>query len=102
MRLATEQYPNTPEAELPIAIQQEITRDLLSMQMQPAIMDKYRRFVVVKTSNDHCFEDDKDGVCLFVFPYRLTKIQLLSSWSVRHFRDLISEMTSFLSRNLGL
>ncbi|KAI0936045.1 hypothetical protein AcV5_004288 [Taiwanofungus camphoratus] len=62
MRLATEQYPNTPEAELPIAIQQEITRDLLSMQMQPAIMDKYRRFVVVKTSNDHCFEDDKDGL----------------------------------------
>ena len=64
LRIAAEQFANTSDADLPMAIEKEIARDMLRMQMQPVIMDKYRRFVVVKgrAQNPSDFRVDKGGV----------------------------------------
>ncbi|KAI0359145.1 hypothetical protein OH77DRAFT_1502266 [Trametes cingulata] len=62
LRLAAEQFANTAEADLPIAIQSEIVRDLRRMQMQPAIIDSYRRFVVFSTKQDAFLADSKYGI----------------------------------------
>ena len=64
LKIAAEQFASTSDADLPMAVEKEIARDMLRMQMQPVIMDKYRRFVVVKsrsqTKSD--FREDKYGV----------------------------------------
>ncbi|KAI0639158.1 hypothetical protein C8Q77DRAFT_1079774 [Trametes polyzona] len=57
LKLAGEQYANTPEADLPLAIEKEIERDLVRMQTQPAIMDNYRRFVLFRTRQDTYFAE---------------------------------------------
>ena len=64
IRVAAEQFANTSDADLPMAIEKEIARDIHRLQMQPVIMDKYRRFVVVKGRGqvDTCFREDKYGV----------------------------------------
>ncbi|KAI8995359.1 hypothetical protein BD414DRAFT_435102 [Trametes punicea] len=63
LRLAAEQFANTSDADLPMAIEREIERDLLRMQVQPAIMDSYRRFVLFRTKQDvHFAEDSKLGI----------------------------------------
>lgn len=62
IRTAKEQY-NDVKAELADAIQKEIARDLWALQMQPAVMDEYRRLVVVKSkSSDRYFTEDKEGI----------------------------------------
>ncbi|KAH9937573.1 uncharacterized protein B0H18DRAFT_1113390 [Fomitopsis serialis] len=60
--LAAEQYSSVQANELPDAIQKEIIRDLMGMQMQPAIMDTRRRFVVIKGKSDRYLSEDRDGV----------------------------------------
>ncbi|PIL29610.1 hypothetical protein GSI_08247 [Ganoderma sinense ZZ0214-1] len=64
LRIAAEQFANTSAADLPMAIEKEIARDMLRMQMQPVIMDKYRRFVVVKGKGQTQtnFREDKGGI----------------------------------------
>ncbi|KAI0824082.1 hypothetical protein BC628DRAFT_1379753 [Trametes gibbosa] len=57
LNLAAEQFGNTSEADLPVAIEKEIARDLLRMQSQPALIDNYRRFVVFRTNQDTFFSD---------------------------------------------
>ncbi|KAI0768532.1 hypothetical protein BD413DRAFT_127687 [Trametes elegans] len=57
LKLAAEQFANTSDADLPAAIEGEITRDLIRMQVQPAIMDNYRRFVVFRTAQDAGFPE---------------------------------------------
>ncbi|OBZ79786.1 hypothetical protein A0H81_00527 [Grifola frondosa] len=61
IKIAVQQYRDISEADLPLAIEQQIARDIGSMQLQPAIMDKYRRFVVIKGRADRHFKEDKDG-----------------------------------------
>jgi hypothetical protein len=48
-------------------IETEISRDIRLMQVQPKIMDEYRRYVVIKGPNDN-MNWDKDGVSLSFFP----------------------------------
>ncbi len=69
LRIAAEQFANTSDADLPMAIEKEIARDILRMQMQPVIMDKYRRFVVVKGKgqSETYFREDKCGVSAVYF-----------------------------------
>ncbi|KAI0336075.1 hypothetical protein GY45DRAFT_1342187 [Cubamyces sp. BRFM 1775] len=55
---AAEQFANTSDADLPAAIEKEIARDLVRMQVRPAIMDHYRRFVLFRTKQDAFFADD--------------------------------------------
>ncbi|KAI0651606.1 hypothetical protein C8Q79DRAFT_996983 [Trametes meyenii] len=63
LNVAAEQFANTSEADLPMAVEKEIARDLWHMQTQPVIMDNYRRFVVFKTKQDAFFvEDGKYGI----------------------------------------
>jgi hypothetical protein len=58
-------YPNVPESAWPSKMDAEISEDLSFMQMQPAIMQEYRRYVVIKgPGNDH-IEWDRDGVSYF-------------------------------------
>ncbi|KZT06371.1 uncharacterized protein LAESUDRAFT_726201, partial [Laetiporus sulphureus 93-53] len=61
IRVASTQYTNVLEHELQEAIQKEIARDMWSMQLQPLIMDKYRRLVVVKSRTDRYFHEDREG-----------------------------------------
>ncbi|KAI0374422.1 hypothetical protein BV20DRAFT_1041377 [Pilatotrama ljubarskyi] len=63
LKLAAEQFANTAEADLPLALEKEIVRDLVRLQMQPAIMDNYRRFVVFRTKQDAFLaESSKYGI----------------------------------------
>lgn len=64
LRVAAEQFANVSDADLSMAIEKEIVRDMLRMQLQPVIMDKYRRFVVVKgkSQSETHFREDKCGV----------------------------------------
>lgn len=48
------------------AIEAEIAADLTSMQMQPVIMDNYRRFVVIRATSEDHIEWDQAGVRFFV------------------------------------
>jgi hypothetical protein len=57
-------YPNISESAWSSAVEAEISKDLSLMQMQPAIMKEYRRYVVIKGPRDH-IEWDKDGVRSF-------------------------------------
>ncbi|TFY59615.1 hypothetical protein EVJ58_g5677 [Rhodofomes roseus] len=59
--LAMEQYSGVQENDLPDAIQKEIVRDLMGMQVQPALMDARRRFVVIRSKSDKFLSEDKDG-----------------------------------------
>ncbi|KAH9947673.1 hypothetical protein B0H21DRAFT_316591 [Amylocystis lapponica] len=60
--LSRDQYANVQESELPLAIEREISRDLWNMQLQPVIMDEYRRFVVVNGRSDRFLTGDDNGV----------------------------------------
>ncbi|KAH9890944.1 hypothetical protein C8Q73DRAFT_702301 [Cubamyces lactineus] len=60
---AAEQFAITADADLPAAIEKEIARDIVRMQVRPAIMDNYRRFVLFRTKQDAFFaEDSKFGI----------------------------------------
>ena len=59
LRIAAEQFANTSAADLPVAIEKEIARDLLRMQLQPVMMDNYRRYVVLKGRSDTYLQEDK-------------------------------------------
>ncbi|KAL6304196.1 hypothetical protein BKA93DRAFT_784313 [Sparassis latifolia] len=64
IKLAVELY-RIPEAELPLQIEKEIEQDMLSMQLQPAIMDGYRRFVVIHGGGDrHLVNEDHAIECV--------------------------------------
>ena len=62
LRVAAEQFANTSEADLPQAIEKEIARDLRRMQIQPTVVDNYRRFVVITSRSDKYFAEDSAGV----------------------------------------
>ena len=44
----TSKFSNVPEGDLHSKIEDEIAQDLSIMQLQPAIMRDYRRFVILK------------------------------------------------------
>jgi hypothetical protein len=53
---------NVQKSDWSSVIESEISKDLSSMQMQPAIMENYRRFVIVKATRDDHLAWNKDGV----------------------------------------
>ena len=62
INIAAKQFATTSEADLPMAIEKAIADDMLRMQLQPAIMDDYRRFVVLTSRNDRYLTECKLGV----------------------------------------
>jgi hypothetical protein len=62
IKVFNEQYTNVQKSEWSSVIELEISNDLSSMQMQPAIMENYRRFVVIKAAHDNHIGWNKDGV----------------------------------------
>ncbi|CCM02177.1 uncharacterized protein FIBRA_04256 [Fibroporia radiculosa] len=73
LETASAQHLNVAEQDLPEAIQKEIARDLWMMQSQPAIMDEYRRLVVIKSEADTYFRQHKEGiecVCMSDFEFK--------------------------------
>ena len=94
LRIAAEQFANTSEADLPSAMEKEIARDLRRMQIQPAIMDNYRRFVVLKSKSDTYFADEKPGVRLKVcVRYCSCRLTSVGRSSPPYSLNSISEMT---------
>jgi hypothetical protein len=64
LRIFATHYANTSTAQLPGAMEAEISKDLLRMQTQPSIMENYRRFVVIKETSSEETDLNKDGVRL--------------------------------------
>lgn len=60
------QYTNIPIAQLCTTVDTEISKDLLRMQIQPSIMENYRRFVIITASTSQA-DSNKDGVSLAMF-----------------------------------
>jgi hypothetical protein len=60
-------YSNLREPEWSSAIEAEISETLMCMQMQPSIMDEFRRFVVIKAPKDKHINLERDGVRLMFF-----------------------------------
>ena len=52
--------------ELKTFVKNEITKDLSNAQIQPALMENYRRFVVIRAASEDAIPFDKDGVSLFM------------------------------------
>ncbi|THH16827.1 hypothetical protein EW146_g3874 [Bondarzewia mesenterica] len=52
MRSFIQQYDDTPEEQWPSAVESEVVTSISSLQLQPAIMDNYRRFVVIRGEQD--------------------------------------------------
>lgn len=51
----------------------EITNDLSNARIQPAIMENYRRFVVIRAASEDTIPSEKDGVGFFLlFMWSLT------------------------------
>jgi hypothetical protein len=66
MREFKEAYSHVEESGWMPAAEAEISRDLLSIQLQPAVMDAYRRYVVIKGAKDDRIPWDKDGVSVML------------------------------------
>lgn len=64
LRIFEKDYPGVDvRSESMISrIEKDIAHDLLAMQVQPCLMDEFRRFVLVRPSRSAPM-DDKDGVC---------------------------------------
>lgn len=45
----------------------EVIKDLSNAQIQPAFMENYRRFVVIRAASENSIPFDKDGVGLSLF-----------------------------------
>ncbi|KAF7339929.1 Chromo domain-containing protein [Mycena venus] len=61
MNAFSAKYSNIPQPQWASAIEAEISADLDLMQMQPDIMNQYRRYVVIKAETDNHIEADRDG-----------------------------------------
>lgn len=55
-------FSSLTEAEIQKHIEDEIVNDLISLQMQPAICENFRRFVVIKAVSEVYIDFDKNGV----------------------------------------
>lgn len=55
-------YSNKSESELRSTIESEIVKDLTHLEVQPAIRESYRRFVVIKATQDEHINMSKEGV----------------------------------------
>lgn len=59
IRIFEAKHPKLPDRDLASAVEQEALLDLVQMQLEPVIMDGYRRFVmVVETRNDQSPESN--------------------------------------------
>ena len=72
----------------------EITKDLLRAQVQPAFMENYRRFVVIKATSEDAIPFDKDGVSLPLFILAIP-VDCTFSWNGHHSRGSALKMTTF-------
>lgn len=52
----------------------EISKDLSIAQIQPAYMESYRRFVVIRAASEDAIPLDKDGVSLFFLVLPQTRV----------------------------
>lgn len=55
-------YANTSLEESEAAVTKEVCADMLSMQLQPMIMDEFRRYVVLTNVEDERFEKSNSEV----------------------------------------
>ncbi|OCH96636.1 hypothetical protein OBBRIDRAFT_717952 [Obba rivulosa] len=67
---AARQYMDFGEDELAAAIDEEVLRQMRDMQLQPTIMDDYRRFVVITGAGAEKFRDGMELLPLSLFGFR--------------------------------
>ena len=68
-RIFEERHRGLPDRDLASTVEQEVQLDLVQMQLEPVIMDSYRRFVlIVETRNDQTLEASGVSEALF-FPH---------------------------------
>lgn len=60
------QYANVAQGQWASAVEADISKDLFYMQMQPAVMQTWRRFVVIRGVNDKHIPWNRDGVGGFI------------------------------------
>lgn len=59
MRIFEEKHSRLLDREIASTVEQEVISDMVQMQLEPVIMDNYRRFVmVVETRNDPSLESN--------------------------------------------
>ncbi|RDB22988.1 hypothetical protein Hypma_009786 [Hypsizygus marmoreus] len=51
-------HGNMQPAQIELSIRAEISSDLISMRQQPALMEKYRRYIVIDSNSDHARRSD--------------------------------------------
>lgn len=58
-------FSHCSDSEVLVAADNEISRDLLNMELQPAFMDDYRRFVVIRAASEESrsLPEGGSGVC---------------------------------------
>ncbi|KAJ3541216.1 hypothetical protein NM688_g6118 [Phlebia brevispora] len=73
MKQLDERFSKTPIRDLSYAVEKETMSDFRQLQCQPAIMDNYRRFVLITESRNDAPDTCKDGVELtttFTFSFK--------------------------------
>ncbi|EMD41671.1 hypothetical protein CERSUDRAFT_110243 [Gelatoporia subvermispora B] len=70
IKSAADQYKHITEADIGGTIDQEVLRQMKSMQMQPAIMDDYRRFVVITSAGSDKYRDGIEFLPLSHFSFK--------------------------------
>lgn len=66
VRAFNSKYANIQETEWESTIFREISSDLSSMQLQPVIMEEYRRFVIITSDRDSHVKQDGDAKSSFM------------------------------------
>ena len=66
LRGFSQQYSELPEEKWTPQVLDELSSVLTSLQMQPSIMDQYRRYVVITGKQDKVGYD-RSGVSVFIF-----------------------------------
>lgn len=82
------------EPDILVVADQEISRDLLNMELQPAFMDDYRRFVIIRAASEESRSLPESG----------SGVRSMAPWSLRS-TDLIffsSSGAQYRSSNLEM
>ena len=69
VRLFEAAHPNVSDRDIMSVTEKEVLADLGRMQLQPTIMDNYRRFVVLTGAKDKYLTRCKLGVCCTIQSY---------------------------------
>lgn len=77
VRMFQEAFPKVPDRDLMSVVEKEVLADMASLQLQPDIMDNYRRFVAIT--------ETRNGINLESEGVRIARRLVVSPTSLTHF-----------------